>query len=286
MNRARSGPACSTTASSESIHSCVSAGSMSGQLLLELVEDLVHRPIASMVQTDAGRWCVPQSIDMPMRTIYAEPPPAAPRPASSAGGFAGVVDRAGAGASPRRAARDVEIWLVNRREFHALHAAPAGGLLRASSSRGTCVNPLRGMVRRPSSWCITADVEGDRPGRAAGERHRRRRRPHRLRFDTLVVALGGETRDVRDPRHRRARGRDEDARRCVQPPQPASSRCWSAPTSRRTRHERPRSSPSWSAGRLLRRRDRGRDRGLHPPRAAAATTRRSCATRSRPTWWS
>ncbi len=42
MNRARSGPACSTTSSSEDSHSSVSVGIGVGQLLLELVEDVVH----------------------------------------------------------------------------------------------------------------------------------------------------------------------------------------------------------------------------------------------------
>jgi NADH:ubiquinone reductase (H+-translocating) len=87
---------------------------------------------------------------------------------------------------------DVEIWIVSRDNFFLFTPflpEVCSGVLEARHA----VNPLRGMVRKESTWCITADVEqvdleaqvvtvlgGD------GELHR-------LQYDTLVLALGGET---------------------------------------------------------------------------------------------
>jgi NADH dehydrogenase len=55
------------------------------------------------------------------------------------------------------------------------------------------VAPLRGMVHRKRTWCVTADVEridlaAGRVVVMGGDGH-----PHRLAFDTLVLALGGVT---------------------------------------------------------------------------------------------
>ncbi|HEX2140844.1 MAG TPA: NAD(P)/FAD-dependent oxidoreductase, partial [Candidatus Limnocylindria bacterium] len=88
--------------------------------------------------------------------------------------------------------RDVEIWVVNRDNFMLftpLLPEVCSGVLEPRH----VVVPLRGMVKRPSTWCITAQVEeidteaglvtvlgGD------GDLHR-------LRYDTLVIALGGVT---------------------------------------------------------------------------------------------
>jgi NADH:ubiquinone reductase (H+-translocating) len=87
---------------------------------------------------------------------------------------------------------DVEIWLVSRDNF--LLFTPflpevCSGVLEARHA----VSPLRGMVRRKSTWCITADIEEiDLEARIVtvlggdGDLHR-------LQYDTLILALGGET---------------------------------------------------------------------------------------------
>jgi NADH dehydrogenase len=126
-----------------------------------------------------------------MRTIYRAEPPWPHRVLILGGGFAGVMT---AQALERRLGRrtDVEIWLVSRDNFMLftpLLPEVCSGVLEPRH----VVSPLRGMLRRPSSWCITADVEaidldagsvtvlgGD------GDRHR-------LHYDSLVMALGGIT---------------------------------------------------------------------------------------------
>ena len=125
-----------------------------------------------------------------MRTIYAEPLPAH-RVLVLGGGFAGVST---VQALERRLGRrrDVEVWLVNEENFTLftpLLPEVCSGVLEPRH----VVTPLRGMVRHDSTWCITATVEEiDLDGRVVtvmggdGE-------PHRLRYDTLVLALGGET---------------------------------------------------------------------------------------------
>lgn len=107
------------------------------------------------------------------------------------GGFAGY--RTAVELEKRLGRReDVEIWLVNRDNFMLftpLLPEVCSGVLEPRH----VVSPLRGMVRRPSTWCITAEVEaidldehvvtvlgGD------GDHHR-------LQYDTLVLALGGVT---------------------------------------------------------------------------------------------
>src|SRR5512146_1485762 len=107
------------------------------------------------------------------------------------GGFAGTMT---AQALERRLGRrtDVEIWLVNRDNF-LLFTPLLPEVCSGSLEPRHVVSPLRGMVRHPSTWCITADVErvdteagivtvvgGDGDS-------------HRLRYDTLVLALGGIT---------------------------------------------------------------------------------------------
>jgi NADH dehydrogenase len=107
------------------------------------------------------------------------------------GGFAGVLT-AQEIEKRTRGRNDVEIWLVNRENFMLftpLLPEVCSGTLEARH----CVTALRAMLRRRSSWALTATVEkidldqqlvtvlgGD------GDEHR-------LAFDTLAVALGGET---------------------------------------------------------------------------------------------
>ncbi|HSM37995.1 MAG TPA: NAD(P)/FAD-dependent oxidoreductase [Candidatus Limnocylindrales bacterium] len=107
------------------------------------------------------------------------------------GGFAGVET---VRALEKRLGRrdDVEIWLVNRDNFMLftpLLPEVCSGVLEPRH----VVSPLRGMVKRPSTWCITADVEAvDLEARVVtvlggdGDLHR-------LSYDSLVLALGGVT---------------------------------------------------------------------------------------------
>lgn len=107
------------------------------------------------------------------------------------GGFAGVET---VKALEKRLGRrqDVEIWLVNRDNFMLftpLLPEVCSGVLEPRH----VVAPLRGMVRRPSTWCITADVEqidldARRVTVLGGDGDL-----HRLTYDTLVLALGGVT---------------------------------------------------------------------------------------------
>jgi len=107
------------------------------------------------------------------------------------GGFAGY--RTAVELEKRLGARqDVEIWLVNRENFMLftpLLPEVCSGVLEPRH----VVSPLRGMVRRPSTWCITADVERidleDQVVTVLGGDGDH----HRLRYDTLVLALGGLT---------------------------------------------------------------------------------------------
>ncbi len=107
------------------------------------------------------------------------------------GGFAGVLTAQELEKHTRRRA-DVEIWLVNRENF-MLFTPLLPEVCSGSIEARHCVTALRAMLRKRSSWALTATVEkidlhaqvvtvlgGD-----GGE--------HRLAFDTLVVALGGET---------------------------------------------------------------------------------------------
>lgn len=126
-----------------------------------------------------------------MRTIYRAEPPWPHRVLILGGGFAGVMT---AQALERRLGRrsDVEIWLVSRDNFMLftpLLPEVCSGVLEPRH----VVSPLRGMLRRPSSWCITAEVEGiDLDGKVVevlgGDGD-----IHRLRYDSLVLAMGGIT---------------------------------------------------------------------------------------------
>ena len=56
-----------------------------------------------------------------------------------------------------------------------------------------CVTALRAQLRRPSSWAVTGRGRGDRPRREAGGVLGGDGDLHRLNYDSLVIALGGET---------------------------------------------------------------------------------------------
>jgi NADH dehydrogenase len=107
------------------------------------------------------------------------------------GGFAGVMTVQELEKQLGRRS-DVEIWCVSRDNFMLftpLLPEVCSGVLEARH----VVNPLRRMVRRASTWCITAEVSEidvtERVVTVTGGDDR----PHRLSFDTLVLALGGIT---------------------------------------------------------------------------------------------
>src|SRR5262245_49482952 len=131
------------------------------------------------------------AIISPMRTIYRAEPPWPHRVLILGGGFAGVMT---AQALERRLGRrtDVEVWLVSRDNFMLftpLLPEVCSGVLEARH----VVSPLRRMLRRPSSWCITAEVDSiDLDGTAVSVLGRDGDL-HTLRYDTLVLALGGVT---------------------------------------------------------------------------------------------
>ncbi|MGH2455856.1 MAG: NAD(P)/FAD-dependent oxidoreductase [Candidatus Limnocylindria bacterium] len=105
------------------------------------------------------------------------------------GGFAGVLT---AQELEKRLGRraDVEIWLVSRDNFMLftpLLPEVCSGVLEPRH----VVSPLRGMVRRQSTWCITAEVEEIDLGAAAVTVLGGDGDLHRLTYDTLVLALGG-----------------------------------------------------------------------------------------------
>ena len=87
---------------------------------------------------------------------------------------------------------DVETWVVSRENFTVftpLLPEVCSGQLEARH----CLTALRAQLRRPSSWAITAEVESiDLDAKQVmvlggdGDLHR-------LNYDTLVIALGGET---------------------------------------------------------------------------------------------
>jgi NADH dehydrogenase len=126
-----------------------------------------------------------------MRTIYRSEPPWPHRVLILGGGFAGVETARHLEKLTRRR-DDVEVWLVSRENFTVftpLLPEVCSGQLEARH----CVTALRAQLRRPSSWAVTATVEGiDLDGKivtvTGGDGD-----PHRLHFDSLVVALGGET---------------------------------------------------------------------------------------------
>jgi NADH:quinone reductase (non-electrogenic) len=126
-----------------------------------------------------------------MRTIYRAEPPWPHRVLVLGGGFAGVETARHLERLARRR-DDVEVWLVSRENFSLftpLLPEVCSGMLEARH----CVTALRSLLRRPSSWALTADVQRiDLDAKQAivlggdGDLHR-------LNYDSLVVALGGET---------------------------------------------------------------------------------------------
>ena len=107
------------------------------------------------------------------------------------GGFAGVETARHLERLTRRR-DDVEVWLVSRENFSLftpLLPEVCSGQLEARH----CVTALRAQLRSPSSWAVTAEVEeidldGKRVAVMGGDGEM-----HRLNFDSLVIALGGET---------------------------------------------------------------------------------------------
>lgn len=126
-----------------------------------------------------------------MRTIYRSEPPWPHRVLILGGGFAGVETARHLEALTRRR-DDVEVWVVNRENFTLftpLLPEVCSGQLEARH----CVTALRAQLRAPSSWAVTADVQGiDLDGKVVtvlgGDGG-----THRLHYDSLVIALGGET---------------------------------------------------------------------------------------------
>ena len=126
-----------------------------------------------------------------VRTIYRSEPPWPHRVLILGGGFAGVETARHLEKLTRRR-DDVEVWLVSRENFTLftpLLPEVCSGHLEARH----CVTALRAQMRRPSSWAVTAEVEQiDLDAKQVvvmgGDGD-----PHRLNYDSLVIALGGET---------------------------------------------------------------------------------------------
>ncbi len=126
-----------------------------------------------------------------MRTIYRAEPPWPHRVLILGGGFAGVET----GRYLEKLARrrdDIEVWLVNRENF-SLFTPLLPEVCSGNLEARHCVTALRAQLRRPSSWAVTADVQGiDLDAQQVvvmgGDGD-----PHRLNYDSLVIALGGET---------------------------------------------------------------------------------------------
>jgi NADH dehydrogenase len=107
------------------------------------------------------------------------------------GGFAGV--QTAQSLEKRLGSRaDVEIWLVNQDNF-MLFTPLLPEVCSGHLEPRHVVSPLRAMFNRPSTWCITAEVQGialdERTVTVLGGDGDL----HRLRYDSLVLALGGET---------------------------------------------------------------------------------------------
>ncbi len=126
-----------------------------------------------------------------MRTIYRSEPPWPHRVLILGGGFAGVETAKHLERLTRRR-DDVEIWLVSRENF-TLFTPLLPEVCSGHIEARHCVTALRAQMRRPSSWAVTAEVEGiDLDAKQVtvlggdGDLHR-------LGYDSLVLALGGET---------------------------------------------------------------------------------------------
>ena len=126
-----------------------------------------------------------------MRTIYKSEPPWPHRILILGGGFAGVETARHLEKLTKRR-DDVEVWLVSRENFTLftpLLPEVCSGQLEARH----CVTALRAQLKRPSSWAITGEVEtidldAKQVAVLGGDGD-----IHRLNFDSLVIALGGET---------------------------------------------------------------------------------------------
>jgi NADH:ubiquinone reductase (H+-translocating) len=126
-----------------------------------------------------------------VRTIYRSEPPWPHRILILGGGFAGVETARHLEALTKRR-DDVEIWLVSRENF-TLFTPLLPEVCSGNLEARHCVTALRAQLRRPSSWAVTADVERiDLDAKqvvvTGGDGDL-----HRLNYDTLVLALGGET---------------------------------------------------------------------------------------------
>jgi NADH dehydrogenase len=126
-----------------------------------------------------------------MRTIYRAEPPWPHRVLILGGGFAGVETARHLEKMTRRR-DDVEIWLVSRENF-TLFTPLLPEVCSGNLEARHCVTALRAQLRRPSSWAVTADVEKiDLDAKqvivTGGDGDL-----HRLNYDSLVIALGGET---------------------------------------------------------------------------------------------
>jgi NADH:ubiquinone reductase (H+-translocating) len=126
-----------------------------------------------------------------MRTIYRSEPPWPHRVLILGGGFAGVETARHLERLTRRR-DDVEIWLVSRENF-SLFTPLLPEVCSGHIEARHCVTALRAQMRRPSSWAVTAEVEeidldAKRVTVLGGDGDL-----HRLNYDSLVLALGGET---------------------------------------------------------------------------------------------
>ena len=123
--------------------------------------------------------------------MYRAEPPWPHRVLILGGGFAGVETARHLEKLTRRR-DDIEVWLVSRENFTLftpLLPEVCSGMLEPRH----CVTALRAQLHRPSSWAVTADVEeidldAKQVTVMGGDGH-----PHRLNYDSLVIALGGET---------------------------------------------------------------------------------------------
>jgi len=126
-----------------------------------------------------------------MRTIYRSQPPWPHRVLILGGGFAGVETARHLEKLTRRR-DDVEVWLVSRENF-SLFTPLLPEVCSGNLEPRHCVTALRAQLRHASSWAVTAEVEAidldaSQVTVMGGDGDL-----HRLNFDTLVIALGGET---------------------------------------------------------------------------------------------
>jgi NADH dehydrogenase len=126
-----------------------------------------------------------------MRTIYRSEPPWPHRVLILGGGFAGV-ETAKHLERLTRQRDDVEIWLVSRENF-SLFTPLLPEVCSGHIEARHCVTALRAQMRRPSSWAVTGEVQGidldvKQVTVLGGDGDL-----HRLNYDSLVIALGGET---------------------------------------------------------------------------------------------